>query len=509
MINILLVIGIILFVIILIVVVTITILSLTDNTECKPNCLNKKCGESDGCKGKCQGFCPSDRICVSGECITLNYVICSNGVCIHPKKSWVKDPNRINAQELIDSLNSGLPIPSMFYTYIDTLLRLNPFGEDIPYVDFYKGNGYMALSQQQLAYIAINTLAGNYLVGVEESKYYSFFKKNTSFKIYILSYLLKLSNELGYVANAKGTIVYIVRPTISSPSENIPINPMSIQIPGSQTESWPIQNELATVNIYEQGTGDYFNWTNISDTVVFITPEVLISFFWTTETNPLKNITFVYGARRYFGVIVGDLSKEYCFNPKIIVQPLLLLSTININGEEVYNTGLAFIETSIIEKSDETMNNYDPKQRTVNVNNNVNRIFSIFNEKNWPERCLSLLYSVKNIKSGPWGATNNNNDSQLFYMILNLALSYIKDVKLIYVFDKNLCPNKGNVCFTLNNSECNSCLRGSLIPNSNYCGYDSVSSYLSDKKTMDLLQTLNNIPLCGNVCQITLLDSLM
>jgi len=507
MINILLIVGIILFVIILIVLVTIVILSFKDEPKCEPNCSNKKCGESDGCKGKCQGFCPSDRICVSGECITLNYVICSNGVCIHPKKSWVKDPNRINAQELIDSI-SGVSVPSMFYTYIDTLLKLNPFGGDIPYVDFYKGNGYMALNQQQLAYIAINTLAENYLVGVEESKYYSFFKKNPNLKGFILFYLLRLSEELGYVANAKGNVIYIVRPTVSSPSENIPISPMSIQIPKSQLDSWPIENELGAVNIYEQGTGDYFNWTNISDTVVFITPEVLISFFWTTEINPLNNITFVYGSRRYFNVTSGDLSEEYCFRPRI-PGPILFPFTININGEEVYNTGLAFIETSMIEKSDETMNNYDPKQRTINVNNNVNRIFSIFNEKNWPERCLSLLYSMKSIKSGPWGATNNNNDSQLFYMILNLALSYIKDVKLIYVFNKNLCPNKGNVCFTLNNFDCNSCLRGSLIPNSNYCGYDSVSSYLSDKKTMDLLQKLNNIPPCGNVCQITLLDSLM
>lgn len=54
--------------------------TMTGECECKPNCEKKKCGDGDGCGGKCQGQCGKDQTCINGECEYKIYR-CSYGKC--------------------------------------------------------------------------------------------------------------------------------------------------------------------------------------------------------------------------------------------------------------------------------------------------------------------------------------------------------------------------------------------------------------------------------------------
>jgi hypothetical protein len=74
----------------------------TGECECTPSCTGKKCGDADGCGGKCtvQSGCSSGQICVNGECKDSSHGWCSDGTeygkCSLDKPKYCNNGNLVN-----------------------------------------------------------------------------------------------------------------------------------------------------------------------------------------------------------------------------------------------------------------------------------------------------------------------------------------------------------------------------------------------------------------------------
>jgi len=549
--NIIITIGIIIFIILLGVGLTLLIISANaaetggetgggdkPKPVCIPKCDKATCGQSDGCSGKCSGICPDGQVCSTEKvCLNIGYTICVNGKCQQELYQWV---NNVTTEDFYKVYGAIFNLYPQFKFFIEGLLTENPFKTNgVPYVDFYAGEGYMILTQRQLAYITVNTMMKNYLT-IGKSNLLNTLETYPEILPRLISYLFLLAQDLKY-SKIDGLNIFVFIPKLTPPSYTqnfitVPVKQYTIDPPPDPAPDpppgpprppppppdpntfWPLSEDFNICNIFEQGNNDY-KLKNLTNNIIFSSPDMLVSFFWTTkEGNPLGKAVLYYGVRRIFTGIesVMESPPSNCFDPNFQYTGISYV-TVKHNNLDFYAISSAFIETPVIKVNGAADNNYT-SQRIINIDEPITNLYSCFNITNWPEKYKSIL-NLREIRSGPWGAIDNGNDSQLFYIIFRLSLSYLKLTNGVYYLNTLYCHNWLNQSYLINRNTCTDFLnyknanygKKYPVPNSSNCSYGLPQIYMNPRTTSQIYREIKNniLKFCEtDRCSRTVVDSL-
>ena len=448
-----------LLIVIAIVVLLVIALLPGGPKPCQPVC--DKCGVPDGCNGTCK--CIAGFVCTDGECVRPDVTICTKTDCSPPRVLWAKSPNSLDAKPLVTAELKllGITPPQQLNAFLDNLLANNPFGDPgIPYVDFYSVGTYMFLSQRQIAYVLLNVMLGNGLGFPSGLHKYA---NSGAFRSLVVIYILTLGVDFNFTS-VPGTWILVVRPTLRvapslSPGKSVTSGVLSeyeFVTPTNATKFWPILQSPGNCNIFEQPRSVGVTTGNLAFSVVFAYPEILVSLFWTQLPEPFTLSTVFIGARQQSQEFTSA-SPPNCFVASGKAIGPSFKNFTSVEGKTIYTATTAFIETAVVAPCD---NNLCTAQRSVDVPFHVNLLYSTFS--GWPPELASFFALIKHITSGPWGAENNNNDSQLFYAILLVGLAYWKPsgpaYSVTYTSSYTWCFRPGNQCLIMAKSKCATCL---------------------------------------------------
>jgi len=369
------------------------------------------------------------------------------------------------------------------------------------------------LNQRQLAFLVVNSLMGNKLMGVETGLDAAIQRCNkkpdwpglTQDTLHsLLAFLAVLSREL---TNWDGNYLVVATPG--------PVNENWLSQLQAHTMNHPTLCNTANLEAGDCGLADFMAGgvpqqalTDIAgmdvgggaqlchvansqdESLVIFYPEVLAASIFVGDQQMLPVPLTMLGARRYLNTINGETGAGPPFNNlcgkveepdflnsnmlKAVVKTQVSLTPVSVPASAFVAVASYCTDCHRGDCSEpELFNNQCDNQRR-HLDQDISAWLQAYDNANY-HSAITITFGaiVKSIGTGPWGAGLWQGDAQQYFLTVWLATSLLNNVQLDYYVYDHFCENAGHQCFVLNQDLCKSCIQKSGMQgliHDEYCG---------------------------------------